>query len=43
MGSISHYGTLYLADDVHEVNLASLDGEFCAVRTAERVIEEMAS
>lgn len=33
-----HDGTLYSAADMHAVNLASLNGEFCAVRSTQQVI-----
>ena len=33
-------GTQYLASDIHNIHLASLNGEFCAVRSAEQVLSE---
>jgi nicotinamidase-related amidase len=36
-------GTQYSAGDIHEIHLASLNGEFCAVRTTEEVLREFAS
>jgi nicotinamidase-related amidase len=33
-------GTLYSADDIHNINLASLNGEFCAVRSTAEVLED---
>ncbi len=35
-------GTQYLASDIHNIHLASLNGEFCAVRSAEQVLSEFA-
>lgn len=35
-------GTHYLAGDIHNIHLASLHGEFCAVRSAEQVLSEFA-
>lgn len=35
-------GTWYSADDIHKVNLVSLDGEFCRVRCTEDVLKEIA-
>lgn len=34
-------GALYSADDVHEINLASLDGEFCTVLSCEDLLNEI--
>ncbi len=31
-------GVLYCAEEIHNIHLASLDGEFCAVQTAEEVL-----
>ncbi len=31
-------GVVYSADEMHQVNLASLNGEFCAVRTTEELL-----
>jgi len=36
-------GTHYSASDIHNIHLASLDGEFCVVRTTEQVLSELAS
>ena len=36
-----HDGVLYSADDVHKINLASLNGEFCVVRSTEDVLQEI--
>ena len=33
-------GALYSADDVHKISLASLDREFCAVRSTKHVLKE---
>ncbi len=35
-------GVLYSADDIHKINLVSLDGEFCTVRSTEEVLKEIA-
>jgi len=35
-------GTHYLASDIHDIHLASLNGEFCAVRSAQQVLNEFA-
>lgn len=35
-------GTQYSASDIHNVHLASLNGEFCVVRTTEQVMSEFA-
>ena len=35
-------GVLYSADDMHKVNLVSLDGEFCIVRSTQEVLKEIA-
>jgi nicotinamidase-related amidase len=35
-------GALYSADDIHKINLVSLHGEFCIVRSTEEVLEEIA-
>ena len=37
-----HDGALYAADDIHKINLASLNGEFCIVRSTEEVLKEFA-
>ena len=36
-------GTVYAADDIHNINLASLDGEFCVVRSTQEVLQERSS
>ena len=35
-------GALYSANDIHKINLASLDGEFCTVRSTEEILKEIA-
>lgn len=35
------YGTHYSAEQMHSVNLASLHGEFCMVRTTAEVLETL--
>jgi nicotinamidase-related amidase len=35
-------GVLYSADDIHKINLASLHGEFCIVRSTKDVLKEIA-
>jgi nicotinamidase-related amidase len=35
-------GARYSADDIHKINLASLNGEFCTVRSTEHVLKEIA-
>ena len=35
-------GVLYSADDIHKINLVSLDGEFCTVRSTEEILKEIA-
>ncbi len=37
-----HDGTPYSADDVHKIHLASLNGEFCVVRSTDEVLNEIA-
>ncbi|MDH3694536.1 MAG: isochorismatase family protein [Gammaproteobacteria bacterium] len=37
-----HDGTPYSADDIHNINLASLNGEFCVVRSTEEVLKDFA-
>jgi nicotinamidase-related amidase len=37
-----HDGTRYPANDIHKINLASLNGEFCTVRSTEEVLKEIA-
>lgn len=36
-----HDGVLYSANDVHNINLASLNGEFCSIRSTEEVLQEI--
>ena len=36
-----HDGTIYSADEMHRVNLASLNGEFCEVRTSQELLNEI--
>jgi len=35
-------GALHSADDIHKINLVSLNGEFCIVRSTEEVLKEIA-
>lgn len=35
-------GILYSADEMHRVNLASLNGEFCVVRSTKEALQEIA-
>jgi nicotinamidase-related amidase len=35
-------GAMYSADDIHKINLVSLHGEFCIVRSTEEVLKEIA-
>ena len=37
-----HDGTWYSADEIHNINLVSLHGEFCTVRSTEDILEEIA-
>ena len=37
-----HDGTWYTADEIHGINLASLNGEFCTVRTTSQVLDRLA-
>jgi nicotinamidase-related amidase len=37
-----HDGILYSADQIHNINLASLNGEFCTVRSTQAVLKEIA-
>ena len=34
-------GVLYAAEDIHKINLVSLNGEFCTVRSTEEVLAEI--
>ncbi len=36
-----HDGTYYSADEIHQINLASLHGEFCIVRSTGEVLKEI--
>jgi len=38
---VGHDGTVYSADEMHRVNLASLSGEFCEVRASEELLNEI--
>ena len=35
-------GALYSADDIHKINLASLNGEFCVVRSTQELLKQIA-
>ena len=35
-------GALYSADDIHKINLVSLNGEFCIVRSTKEVLKKIA-
>lgn len=35
-------GVLYSADDIHRINLVSLNGEFCTVRSTQEILKEFA-
>ena len=37
-----HDGVEYSADDIHRIHLASLNNEFCKVRSTEWVLNEIA-
>ncbi|MDH3576413.1 MAG: cysteine hydrolase [Gammaproteobacteria bacterium] len=37
---VGHNGTGYSADEIHEIHLASLNDEFCAVRSTEEVLNK---
>jgi nicotinamidase-related amidase len=39
---IGYDGILYSADDIHKINLVSLDSEFCIVRSTEELLKELA-
>jgi hypothetical protein len=34
-------GVLYAAEDIHKINLVSLDGEFCVVRSSEEILGDL--
>ena len=36
-----HDGAVYSADDIHKINLASLEGEFCTVRSTKEVLQHI--
>lgn len=38
-----HDGVFYSADEIHRVNLVSLNGEFCRVRTTQEILRELQS
>lgn len=38
---LSYDGVRYSADDIHKVNLVSLDGEFCTVRSTAQVLRAL--
>ena len=40
---VGYDGVLYSGDDIHNVNLVSLDGEFCTVRSTQAVIDSCIS
>lgn len=37
---VGYDGVLYSAEDIHKINLVSLDGEFCVVRSTEDVLKD---
>ena len=39
---VGYDGVTYSAEEVHRINLVSLDGEFCAIRTAAKVLKDIA-
>jgi nicotinamidase-related amidase len=39
---VGYDGVLYSADDIHKINLVSLDGEFCIVRATKEVLKDSA-
>ena len=39
---VGYDGLLYSGDEIHRVNLVSLDGEFCTVRSTQEVLGEIA-
>jgi nicotinamidase-related amidase len=39
---IGHNGKNYSADEIHDIHLASLNGEFCVVQTTEEVLSSIA-
>ena len=40
---VGHDGAFYSADEMHRVNLASLNGEFCMVRSSQELLNEIAA
>ena len=38
-GRIGYDGVYYSGDDIHKVNLVSLDGEFCLIRSTEDILK----
>jgi nicotinamidase-related amidase len=38
---VGYDGILYSAEEIHKINLVSLDGEFCTVRSTEAVLREV--
>lgn len=38
---VSYDGVQYSADEIHKINLTSLNGEFCAVRSTKEVLQEI--
>ena len=38
---LGHDGTEYLADDIHKIHLASLNEEFCVVRSTTEILNEI--
>jgi nicotinamidase-related amidase len=40
---LGHDGAVYSADEMHRINLASLNGEFCVVRDSRELLSEIAA
>jgi nicotinamidase-related amidase len=38
---IGHNGKSYSADEIHDIHLTSLNGEFCVVETTEEVLNSI--
>lgn len=38
---VGYDGVLYSAEDIHKINLVSLNGEFCTVRSTDEVLKEI--
>jgi hypothetical protein len=36
---IGYDGVVYSAEEIHKINLVSLDGEFCTVRSTDEVLQ----